>query len=280
MSVVSVMSDLHLESADIELPGGDILLLPGDIFLAASLKPEVTGGQYFLLKQRAIRFAEEELKKYRYVIHVSGNHENYHECLQASPTIVKRFLKKYAPHAIHLNNKSVDIEGVRFIGSTLWATYGYGTPSAGEIERSMSDFALIKFWSQTTGCHRLPHPKDFHGLHLRALASIRKELAKAKETEIPCVLVTHHAPSYLSQYCVETPHGGNLADAYYSNQHALIEENPHIKLWAHGHSHDNCHYKIGKTLVVSNQRGYFPNEYCARNFNPNAEDFELDDLKK
>ena len=148
MSVVSVMSDLHLEFADIELPGGDILLLPGDIFLAASLKPEVTGGQYFLLKQRAIRFAEEELKKYRYVIHVSGNHENYHECLQASPTIVKRFLKKYAPHAIHLNNKSVDIEGVRFIGSTLWATYGYGTPSAGEIERSMSDFALIKFWSQ------------------------------------------------------------------------------------------------------------------------------------
>ena len=46
MSVVSVMSDLHLEFADIELPGGDILLLPGDIFLAASLKPEVTGNHY------------------------------------------------------------------------------------------------------------------------------------------------------------------------------------------------------------------------------------------
>ena len=34
MSVVSVMSDLHLEFADIELPGGDILLLPGDIQMA------------------------------------------------------------------------------------------------------------------------------------------------------------------------------------------------------------------------------------------------------
>ena len=55
MTTVSVMSDPHLEFADIELPGGDILLLPGDVFIAASLAPKITGGLLLELKQRAIR---------------------------------------------------------------------------------------------------------------------------------------------------------------------------------------------------------------------------------
>ena len=280
MTTVSVMSDLHLEFADIELPGGDILLLPGDVFLAAFLAHDVTGGYPFAARQRAVRFAEEELKKYKHVIHTNGNHEHYHSCLQDSPTFVTRFLKKHAPHATHLHNKAIDIEGVRFIGSTLWATYGYGTPAADRIERDMNDCALIKVWSESAAGYHIAKPKDFHTQHLRAVSYIRKELAKAKETDTPCVLVTHHAPSYLSAAEGGRRTGGALADAYYSNQHALIEENPHLKAWYHGHTHDSCHYRIGEALIASNQRGYYPQEYAACNFNPNAEDFELDELKK
>jgi predicted phosphodiesterase len=280
MTTVSVMSDLHLEFADIELPGGDILLLAGDVFVAASLRHEVSGGGLFQTKQRAIRFCEEELKKYKHVLHVSGNHEHYHGCVRDTSELIRRFLKKHAPHAVHLNNKSIDIEDVRFIGSTLWATYGHETPAAYKIEWAMNDFDLIKIPNRRTGTTRRVRPADLAKLHKRAVSFIREELDKAKGASVPCVLVTHHAPSYLSQYCVEHPRGDTLQDAYYSNQHALIEENPHLKAVFHGHTHDNCHYRIGETLVVSNQRGYFPNERCACNFNPNAEDFELDEIKK
>jgi hypothetical protein len=72
--------------------------------------------------------------------------------------------------------------------------------------------------------------------------------------------------------------GDGVDDAYYSNQHALIEANPQILVWSHGHTHDSCHYRIGDTLVVSNQRGYFPRERCSRDFDAEAEDFDLDEI--
>ena len=37
---VNVMSDLHLEFADLELPGGDVLILSGDICEAKNVKRE------------------------------------------------------------------------------------------------------------------------------------------------------------------------------------------------------------------------------------------------
>ena len=83
---VSVMSDLHLDFADLELPGGDVLILSGDLCEARSIKKDGYNPNMVLLEHerpdrrpdRFYRFLEEECsKKYRETIMVFGNHEHY-----------------------------------------------------------------------------------------------------------------------------------------------------------------------------------------------------------
>ena len=83
---VSVMSDLHIDFADLELPGGDVLILSGDLCEAKSIKKDLYNPNLVLLEHerkdrrpdRYYRFLEEECsKKYCEVIFVFGNHEHY-----------------------------------------------------------------------------------------------------------------------------------------------------------------------------------------------------------
>ena len=82
---VSVMSDLHLDFADLTLPGGDVLILSGDICEAKRMKPDMYNPNLVLLEHertdqrpdRYNRFFEEECAKYRKVFMVMGNHEHY-----------------------------------------------------------------------------------------------------------------------------------------------------------------------------------------------------------
>ena len=69
----------------------------------------------------------------------------------------------------------------------------------------------------------------------------------------PTVVVTHHAPSALSnppQFA-----GSPISGAFYSNLDELIEDTKPT-LWIHGHVHDSCDYVIGETRVVCNPFGY------------------------
>jgi hypothetical protein len=44
--------------------------------------------------------------------------------------------------------------------------------------------------------------------------------------------------------------------AYHSDLTDIMLDNPHIKLWTHGHTHNAFDYMIGETRVVCNPRGY------------------------
>ena len=82
------------------------------------------------------------------------------------------------------------------------------------------------------------------------------------------VVVGHHAPSKLStkpKYQDDTIMNG----AYSSDLSEFILDHPQIKLWTHGHTHDNFDYMVGSTRVVCNPRGYVKYEHQADIFNPN-----------
>ena len=57
-----------------------------------------------------------------------------------------------------------------------------------------------------------------------------------------------------------------LADCIFSNLDNFILDNPQIKLWTHGHTHEDFDYRIGSTRVVCNPRGYDGYEDRADNF--------------
>lgn len=73
---------------------------------------------------------------------------------------------------------------------------------------------------------------------------------------------THHAPSIQS-----IKHVDNLTKFFYSNmENEILEYQPDI--WIHGHTHMGSMYKIDKTLVVCNPKGYPSERTIDRQFNP------------
>jgi Icc-related predicted phosphoesterase len=292
----SAASDLHLEFHDLELPGGDALLLAGDTLLAAPLRESRNDGPSRALRKRFRRFAAEELSKYKKVFIVLGNHEHYKEVIEEVPGLLRGFLAEFAPNAVLLDDSAEIYEGVQFVGTTLWATYGHGTHAAWEIGRGMNDCKLIRTKAPlldpggALGAQEAFYPRspiwrpltvsDIHLRHQEALEFLKKSLKFSREQNLPAVVISHHAPSYFSKTERFKHLDDSIDEAYYSNQHALVEENPQIAVWVHGHTHDSSHYRIGRTLVVSNQRGYFPDEQRSRYFDPNAEDFDLDEIKQ
>jgi hypothetical protein len=54
--------------------------------------------------------------------------------------------------------------------------------------------------------------------------------------------------------------------AYNSRLEDFILARPGIKLWTHGHTHEDFDYMIGSTRVVCNPRGYIDYEDRADHF--------------
>jgi hypothetical protein len=53
---------------------------------------------------------------------------------------------------------------------------------------------------------------------------------------------------------------------YSSDLSQFILDNPQIKLWTHGHTHETFDYVIGETRIFCNPRGYIGYENRADEF--------------
>lgn len=72
------------------------------------------------------------------------------------------------------------------------------------------------------------------------------------------VIVSHHAPSYLS---VSSRYKGDAYNPCFATElyEDIINMKKPPKLWIHGHMHNRSDYMIGDTRVICHPRGY-PNE--------------------
>jgi len=81
------------------------------------------------------------------------------------------------------------------------------------------------------------------------------------------VVCTHHAPSKGSEH-PKYKHDQLMNGAYNSKLDQFIMDRPGIKLWTHGHTHEDFDYMIKGCRVVCNPRGYI-------NYEDRADRFEL-----
>lgn len=194
----------------------------------------------------------------RPVIYVPGNHEFYGGVMNTS-LAEGREAAEFAGIEL-LARRTVIINGVRFIGCTLWTDYRLlGTPKSSMVVagQELNDHRLIRY------CEESGHYSRFMPWHAAAehrldLAFIRNEVAT--EHNGPTVVVTHHAPHPGS---VQRRHQGSaLSPAFASDLGALIEEYQ-PELWVHGHDHGSHDYRVGRTRTFANQAGY-PNLHGER----------------
>ena len=184
------------------------------------------------------------------IVYVSGNHEFYDSHLHGMSVELKKCTAEH-PRVHLLDNSNVIINGVRFIGATLWTDFQLFGNEIGIVgqclrvaKHSISDFGLIRFGS--TGWMT---PGDTVKMFRISASYIRQELAIPHEGQT--VVVTHHLPSKRS---VSTRFENEiLSAAFASNLDHLVEQ---ADAWIHGHTHDSFDYQLGKCRVVCNPRGY------------------------
>jgi hypothetical protein len=202
---IHVISDVHLEFGRYELPADlefDILVASGDIgpvedavaWLAKCGKP---------------------------VVYVMGNHEYYGREFDEVLPAARAAARGTRVHVLERN--TVTIQGVRFLGTTLWTSFGDWHPGlVRQAYRQMNDYELIRatrwfessrnlaWYTRQCRAAHLPVPEDDPGLaddpkfhpaisyreHLRSVAWLNRMLDRSFDG--PTVVVTHHSPTFRS----------------------------------------------------------------------------------
>lgn len=249
---IAALSDLHLEFASFVPPEdleADVVVLAGDIAVPGNAVMP------WAWRQRAFQG--------KTVIHVAGNHEFYGREYGYERWNMLKEASRAGIHHLHMG--SLVVEGVRFLGCTLWTDFQLGIYEGGrqvvdqaramaECQRYMADYALINFAEERQGAlsrtHRSLLPSDTLAMHLQERSWL--EAALEEPFEGPTVVVTHHAPhrnSLAARYRGDWISCGFVSD--------LPEDLFSVPvLWIHGHTHTRFDYRVGDCRVVCNPRGY------------------------
>ena len=187
----------------------------------------------------------------RPTIYVAGNHEFYGAAI---PKLYDTLIEstKESTTTRFLQNTSTFISGTRFLGCTLWTDFALVGDDCREMamivsQTEMTDYKKIRVSPQ----YRRLTPGIAYSYHRKSVSWLETELEKPFDGKT--VVVTHHAPSALSVNPAENQNA--ISASYASSLDDLILRSP-IDLWIHGHTHMSVDYQIGRTRIISNQRGY------------------------
>ena len=232
---LNILSDLHLTFADMPLPQNeaDVVVLAGDIARPA----------------KAMAWASRFGKP---VLYVAGNHEFYGGSMPEVSEELKRLCAGTRVRV--LDNDAVVIDGVRFLGTTLWTDFllypqrARRKAALDEAMHLMYDFKKIR---SGDGQH-LFTPEDSASLFQANATWLAARFAEPHDG--PTVVITHHAPSPRS---IHPRFADSLLNpCFISDAESLVEASG-AALWIHGHTHDSFDYAIAGTRVVCNSRGYW-----------------------
>ena len=222
---IKIISDIHTEfhrdrgvkfSSELSTEDTDVLVVAGDFGTIDTL--------YVSLKVLCKRFP--------HVIFVTGNHEYYGSTREVVHRSLKKLSKRFS-NFHWLRNDSVEINGQRFVGSTLWFP---NSQDAWSQEDRINDFRLIAGFSDWV-----------YKENEKAQNYLNRTI---KEGD---VVITHYLPTWMS---VAPQYKGDRFNCYFvcDMTQTILDTNP--TLWIHGHTHESCDYRVDKTRVVCNPYGY------------------------
>ena len=283
---IAIASDVHLEFGQLDLDNtqnAEVLILSGDICTACDLR--VTDGILSSAKtDRYLEFFTACSRNFPHVVYIMGNHEHYHGDFADSIVHIKSALEHL--ENIHVLDKEVwELNDHVFIGGTLWTDMNSESElTMNHVARRMNDFQICqnsnemvnyRVWDEKDdGTETVKFKTRPATLSPRHVLEDHKAMLKVIEdayTDVPpwktIVVCTHHAPSKGSEH-PKYKHDQLMNGAYNSKLDQFIMDRPGIKLWTHGHTHEDFDYMIKSCRVVCNPRGYI-------NYEDRADRFEL-----
>jgi len=232
---IKLMSDIHLEynpktMFQAYVGSGETLILAGDITDTHNIKRD---------------FEWITSLDYEHIIFVCGNHEFYHGDLQETREKISDIASKW--NKLHfLDNDTVEIDGIKFIGTTLWTNYDNENPVVETAcMKIMNDFYVIDNGARGVSI------EDFKNENKVAKKFLTDELTNLENPE-KTVVITHHTPSWRS--CSKEFQGSLVNGSFHNKLDELIMDTQ-PKYWCHGHTHSVMDYNIGDTNVMCNPLG-------------------------
>lgn len=236
MTRLWIVSDLHV-GAGVSwapaIPEHDVMIIAGDL---ASDYMDTLLQLHALSRWSAA-----------HIVFVPGNHDMAGAELDAWDGEHRRLLDA----GVHVlsSGQSIVINGVRFVGATLWTDWSLNDrefQSQSWAARHMREYQSV---TRPGGGPLWPvHTSDAHDLHLARIEGVL-----GRRHEGPTVVVTHHAPSVRS---LRPGEERSIEAAAYASDLEQTMNALGPDLWVHGHTHHAVDYHVGATRVVSNPRGY------------------------
>jgi len=238
---IYLVSDLHVELNEIfPLPSAavDVVVLAGDIH---------KGSKVFDVAAEFHRHCHAP------VIIVVGNHEYYGKDYIAQLAEFRRNAAMLR-NVFVLENDQAIIDGVRFLGCTLWSSFAlYGEDQIATAQREalrcIADFSVIRY-----GDRRFT-PDDAKALHHESHTWLESQLAQPFDGKT--VVVTHFLPHGAGIHPMHATQGGDYLTPYFTTDCSPLMKKYRIDAWLCGHTHNSVDVIVENgTRLVSNQRGY------------------------
>lgn len=262
---IQLLSDLHLEAhphfAPEPAPGADILVLAGDVG-SYQEGSQLGDGDFGLARFSPL---PQHAAWPTPVLFVPGNHEYDAQDFDAAHQRLRQTCDRLGIH--WLEREKLVLDGVRFVGTTLWSDFDALAVRAGATDigprLKMRDkaYRAANFYLRKTGGTR--HGEAFLAEPMREQALVCQAWLRATlqvPFDGPTVVVTHFAPSLRS---ADPRYGLVPGTAGFCN--ALDDLLPDAQLWLHGHLHAPSDYGAQGTRsdgtpwqcrVVANPLGY------------------------
>ena len=283
--------DLNIQNTD----NADVLILSGDILVAADIgRPDPHNFMEGARSNRYVDFFKRCSFQFPHVIYILGNHEHYHGDFATTANRIRSMLESNMLSNVYLLDKeSKTIDDVTFIGGTLWTDMNNeNEKTMYHVSHRMNDFRCVDN-SNRIVTRKVPlyeknpswtpdgknggtyltneagqyiqigqklkeepaifSPNDAVDDHRKMLQFIQSIIEGRNDEKF--VVVGHHAPSKMSTH-PRYVHDTLMNGAYSSSLDEYILDHPQIKLWTHGHTHEDFDYMLGSTRIVCNPRGY------------------------
>jgi len=255
---IQLLSDLHLEVdpdyAPRPAPDADLLVLAGDIGAGPDTPMADFGAEDWCLTRFSPRLGHWPVP----VLYVAGNHEYDGRDFDACRARLREVTASLG--ITMLERDTLVIDGVRFVGTTLWADFDALSDQPSHVPGSMTHNLRMRDKAFRAANYYLEKTLTFRDGRLFDAAAMREEAlicqawlrdALAQPHQGATVVVTHFAPSLRSH---DPRYGITPGTAGFCN--VLDELVPLADFWLHGHLHCPSDYVIGGCRVRANPLGY------------------------